>query len=166
MKIYLIGMPGSGKSTLGKQLASALAIQFIDLDHEIAQKEGKAISQIFAERGEDEFRKIESNELQAWAAAQGQFVIATGGGAPCFLDGMEIINETGVSVFLDVPVTELVRRLKEDKDRPLLQSADLEERLTSLRNKRINVYSQARVVISDTSVSIDQLLRKLKSVKK
>jgi shikimate kinase len=166
MKIYLIGMPGSGKSTLGRKLASALAIRFIDLDHEIEQNEGKVISQIFAELGEDEFRKIESNQLHAWASAQGQFVIATGGGAPCFLNGIDLINETGISIFLDVPVNELVRRLKENKDRPLLQSADLEERLTSLRNKRIDVYAQAHVVISDPSVSIEQLLEILRSVKK
>src|SRR5690349_71191 len=116
MKVYLIGMPGSGKSTIGKQLAAALLLPFVDLDHEIERKELKSIAEIFSEKGENYFRHTESQMLQQWAGSARDFVMATGGGAPCFFNGLEIINNSGISVFLDVPVSELLRRIQHDKN--------------------------------------------------
>jgi len=155
MKIYLIGMPGSGKSTLGKQLAETLLLPFVDLDNEIEQREHKSVQQIFAEHGEDHFRQVESQLLREWAGAEKSFVMATGGGAPCFLQGIEVINQTGLSVFLDLPVRELLRRVARDKNRPLLQAdelSDKEARLKTLHEGRLKYYQQAHVVIDRPDV--------------
>jgi len=155
MKIYLIGMPGSGKSTLGKRLAEELELPFVDLDSEIENHEHRSVQQIFAERGEDHFRQVESQLLREWAGAEKSFVMATGGGAPCFLQGIEVINQTGLSVFLDVPVRELLRRVARDKNRPLLQAdelSDKEARLKTLHAGRLKYYQQAHVVIDRPDV--------------
>jgi shikimate kinase len=146
MKIFLIGMPYSGKSTLGRMLALELGVSFVDLDHEIEAREGKSIPEIFSQQGEDYFRIVESTLLKEWAASPKTFVMGTGGGAPCFYGGIEIINSAGVSIFLDVPVEELVNRVGNKSDRPLLNVSDQEaltERLSRLHSNRIAIYRKA-----------------------
>ena len=150
-KIFLIGMPGSGKTTLGKQLAEKLSLPFVDLDHEIESTERKSIADIFQENGEDYFRKIESDLLKAWATKTDHFVMSTGGGAPCFYDGINVINENGVSIFLNVPVPTLVERTLSRTHRPLLQSdsrEDLERRLQYLYQNRRAVYLRAHITLA------------------
>jgi shikimate kinase len=163
MKIYLIGMPGSGKTTLGKQLAEELLLLFVDLDKEIEKREGMSVQEIFAKQGEDHFRMVESQVLREWAGSKKGFVMATGGGAPCFHNGIGIINETGLSIFLDEPVTELLRRLMQKTDRPLLNTGDKEEkeaRLLKLRDARLEFYSQAKIrVASPTLQKVMEALR-------
>ena len=165
MKIYLIGMPGSGKSTLGKQLALSLRIPFVDLDEEIERREREKVPDIFKSRGEDVFRQIESELLFSLSKSSEDFVLATGGGAPCFHDGMTIINKTGVSIFLDVPVNALVNRLKSDKNRPLLQEGELEQRLATLLAQRLPVYSQAYLTVSGDAIAADHILELLKEIR-
>ena len=87
MRIYLIGLPGSGKTTLGKQVAKALNLTFIDMDEKIEQTEGKSISEIFSKEGEAYFRDIERAMLHQ-VAQEENCIISTGGGAPCFFDNM------------------------------------------------------------------------------
>jgi shikimate kinase len=111
MKIFLIGMPGSGKTTLGKRLAKEMLLPFVDLDKEIERREGKSVQQLFTENGEDYFRQVESKELIEWSASAKSFVMATGGGTPCFYEGIKVINQSGLSIFLDVPLTTLLSRL-------------------------------------------------------
>ena len=149
MKIYLVGMPGSGKTTLGKKVAAELAMNFVDLDQEIETFTGQTIPQIFIEKGEQHFREIESRLLFEWASASQSFVMATGGGAPCFLNGMEVINKTGLSIFLDTPVKVLLDRLKEKNDRPLLNagSDEREKTLIKLLETRMPCYRKARVTV-------------------
>jgi shikimate kinase len=152
MKIYLIGMPGSGKTTLGKQVAAALSLPFVDLDDEIEAHEGKTIPEIFEARGEDYFRKTESALLQRWASGDMSFVMSTGGGAPCFYDGIEVINRSGVSIFLDVPIDQLVERVAQKSDRPLLDTTnqnELVQRMESFREQRLPVYRQAKFVLQN-----------------
>jgi shikimate kinase len=169
MKIFLIGMPGSGKSTLGRQLAEALTMPFIDLDYEIEKMEGSSIKEIFSNRGEEHFRRAESAALKLWASSQSNFVLATGGGAPCFHDGINIINAVGLSIFLDVPVKELVKRVEQNKERPLLavsedpesRNKQLEEKLNHIRNTRLPVYRQASIVLENPS--LDQVLHSIKN---
>lgn len=156
MKIYLIGMPGSGKSTLGRKLAKELLLEFVDLDHEIETREGKIIKEIFAMKGEDYFRQIESEVLLEWSASSISFVMATGGGTPCFYNGLEIINVTGLSIFLDVPISQLLSRLEKKTDRPLLSATDkreMEDKLVALRSSRLTVYQQANITVENPDLS-------------
>lgn len=156
MKIYLIGMPGSGKSTLGKQLARELLMAFVDLDKEIEKREGKSIKQVFAEKGEDYFRQVESQMLLEWAASEKSFVMATGGGTPCFYKGIEVINQTGLSIFLDVQVSVLLSRLEKKSDRPLLHSSDATEKegkLNALRASRLECYLSSNITIENADLS-------------
>lgn len=156
MKIFLVGMPGSGKTTLGRQLAKAIQVSFIDLDKEIEKKEQKVIPEIFKDHGESYFREVESQMLQEHASSSEKFVLATGGGAPCFHNGIGIINQNGVSVFLDIPVHEILRRIGLQEGRPLLGSPDLverEQRLNTLFDTRYQFYKQAHITIENPTVS-------------
>lgn len=155
MKIYLIGMPGSGKSTLGKQLADQLSLHFVDLDKVIEDHEQKAVKDIFREQGEDHFRLIESKLLREWAGTEQSFVMATGGGAPCFYHGIDIMNQTGLSVFLDVSIDIIFKRIHTNSDRPLLNTIDAkekDERLRMLRTSRLSCYQQAHVIVVDPTL--------------
>jgi shikimate kinase len=150
MKIYLIGMPGSGKTTLGKQIARSLTMPFLDLDHEIENSEGRSIPTMFAESGEDYFRQKESEILRNLIAGSESFVLATGGGAPCFFNNMDLLNATGLSIFLDVPASVLFDRLKHTTDRPLLENEQaMEEKINKLYTSRRSIYSKARLTIAN-----------------
>lgn len=162
MKIFLIGMPGSGKTTLGRQLADHLRISFVDLDSEIEEAEGCAISEIFKAKGEEYFRMVEARLLRELAGTPRSFVMATGGGAPCFHKGMELINEYGLTVFLDCPVSQLIERVKKNQERPLLVTDDegeLRRKLEALRKTRLSCYQQAKIILERPS--LPELLKHL-----
>lgn len=166
MKLYLIGLPGSGKSFLGKKFAEEAKIPFIDLDTIIEQETGVGIAKIFSEKGEEYFRNLEAVALRQQSKAP-HFVMACGGGTPCFHDNMKFINETGNSIFLNTPVTEIVKRLNAvDKQiRPLLadtENENLESKLKSLLEKRISFYNQANLIITG-SISSSEILTLIKS---
>jgi shikimate kinase len=156
MKIFLVGMPGSGKTTLGLQLAELLLMEFVDLDNLIEEQEGKSIQQMFAEDGEDYFRQVESKLLLEYSGSPKSFVMATGGGAPCYYNGMEVINETGLSVFIDVTIDELLSRVTKHSDRPLLKTEDREitrNTLSNLLATRLPVYSRAHIVLKNPTIT-------------
>ncbi len=144
MKIYLIGMPGSGKSTLGKKLARRLHLEFLDLDIYIEQEKEQSILSLINEKGEDHFREIEREALLDTRELD-HIVISCGGGTPCFFNNIEWINEQGTSVFLDVPLSSLKQRLEEDTTRPLLGTTSLED----LHAKRISIYQQAKLTVQN-----------------
>ena len=122
--IVLIGMPGCGKSTIGRRLAAELGRDFIDIDEEIIKREQKAIPQIFEEIGEDGFRKIEAEVIADFACVQNA-VIATGGGAVLNSLNMDLLKENGRIYFIDRDLDDIVVT----SDRPLSSSrADLEKR--------------------------------------
>jgi shikimate kinase len=170
MKIYLIGLPGCGKSTLGKQLSKRLGFPFIDLDIALEQREGKPVKDIFKLNGEDYFRQIESDTLKKVSNVLPDVVIATGGGAPVFFDNMEFMNKLGQTVFLDVPAREIANRiLKSNKDeRPLLARLapdELKDQIEFLRSQRINFYNQATYTISSPVITVEDILSKVQSVR-
>jgi shikimate kinase len=167
MKIFLLGLPGSGKTTLGKKLAATLQLPFIDLDKEIERREGKPIREIFAEKKEDYFRRLESAELRKWCESAGDFVMATGGGAPCFFDNIDRINQSGKSIFLDVPASEIVRRMSlvPIEKRPLLAAAGkdgLKDSIEFLRSNRLSYYRQAAITMSGLDISVGEMADALK----
>lgn len=169
MKIYLIGLPGCGKSTLGRQISKRLNIPFIDLDTAIEQRESKEVKDIFKQRGEDYFRKVESETLKRISEGLADFIMATGGGAPVFFDNMEFMNSFGQTVFLDVSPRVITERiLKADKEeRPLLARLgpdELKDQIEFLRSQRIRFYNQATYKITADTILVDDVLTKLNSL--
>lgn len=127
VRIFLTGYMGAGKTTLGKAFARELGLSFIDLDWYIESRFHKTISQLFAERGEDGFRRVEQNMLHEVGEFE-DVVVSTGGGTPCFFDNMDYMNVQGQTVFLDVDVETLFRRLRvATQQRPILRGKSEEE---------------------------------------
>ena len=160
--IYLIGMPSSGKSTLGKELARNLSYTFTDMDKLIETREQKTISEIFSNQGEAHFRELEKKTLQGFQPDQ-SMVIATGGGVPCFHDNMQFIKNNGVSVFLNVELDDLAKRLYKAQGniRPLLDKSQSEEAVIASIKKtyeeRLPFYKQADIQV-DGEINVSQLL--------
>ena len=146
-RIFLIGYMGAGKTTLGRALAAELGVEFIDLDCYIEERFRKTISQIFAEKGEEEFRNIERRMLHEVGEFE-NVIISTGGGTPCFFDNIEYMNAQGTTVYLDVPVERLHIRLSIAKGkRPLIKDKNDEELMTFITEqlaKRAPHYSKAQ----------------------
>lgn len=162
MKIYLIGLPGSGKSSFGKRLAGVAKLPFIDLDTVIEQETSLTVSKIFSEKGEEYFRNLEAVALRQQSKNQ-EFVIACGGGTPCFHNNMKFILESGKSIFMNPSVDEIATRLEREKEsRPLLADTDhqsLKKKLTELLEKRISFYNQANITLTESASPEDVLLR-------
>jgi len=155
-------MPGSGKTTLGKELSLALALPFIDLDRDIEEQIQMTIPDIFRTKGEPFFREMESERLHYWSSGTDGFVMATGGGAPCFFDAMNTMKSIGLVLFLDVPLEELLLRLEKDTHRPLLEDkVGLKEKLNRLMRDRISIYQQAHASIHGAGIQLKDLLQAL-----
>jgi shikimate kinase len=164
--IYLIGMPSSGKSTLGLPLAERLGYQFIDTDSQIVEKEGRSIAQIFENNGEDHFRTLEKANLHE-QKIDARLVISTGGGMPCSNNNIKYMLATGVCVFLNVPLEELANRLliSNKNERPLLSPGDAESLVLQLTEKyaqREHIYKQAQIIL-EAPFAVENLLRHLKN---
>lgn len=150
INIFMLGMPSSGKSTLGRQLAKKIGYEFLDLDYKIELAEGKKVPEIFSIHGEDYFRKIEGEQLRK-IPKDSKLVIATGGGTPCYQDGMSYIKENGLSVFLDVRPEQIASRMKISKrnNRPLIDitTDTILEDIKALYERRVAIYRQADITI-------------------
>jgi shikimate kinase len=144
--IVLIGMPGSGKSSIGRRLAQRLGLPFADADTEIEQAAGMSIIDIFASRGEAEFRAGEARVIARMIDERPR-VIATGGGAFMNTDTRALVGARAVSIWLKAEIPVLLRRVKRKSDRPLLQTADPEGTLQKLLNEREATYAKADIVI-------------------
>lgn len=139
MPLFLIGMPGSGKSTVGRALARHAAWPFVDLDREIEYRSGVPVATIFELEGESGFRKREAQLLDEFSRKQG-VVLATGGGAVLAIENRERLRSRGLVVYLRSTIDELARRTANDRSRPLLQSLDLRARLEQLLSERQALY--------------------------
>jgi shikimate kinase len=140
--IFLVGMPGSGKSTIGRLLASQLQMPFIDLDLVIEAMASKSVAAIFKGQGEDQFRELETQALRQVIAENSSGVIATGGGTPIFHDGMKLMNLHGTTIYLEVSLDELINRNQLSDHRPLLVD-EVQESLKALNKQRRPTYLQA-----------------------
>lgn len=155
--IALVGMPGCGKTTVGRQLARLLGLAFVDSDHAIEQRLGVPIREYFAQHGEAAFRDVESEVIDALAGRPGQ-VLATGGGAVLRPSNRDALHSRSHVVYLRTTPEDLARRLRHDTQRPLLQVADPLQRLRELHEQRDPLYRRtAHIVIDSARPSVQAL---------
>ena len=158
MNIYLIGMMGSGKSTLGKTLSEKIQKSFIDLDSEIEKAAGKSISEIFDIDGEEQFRKMETKQLKQYSES----IVACGGGIVLKDENREFINENGIAILLLATMGELTQRLSTSNNRPLLADDNMEEALTKLwMERQIDYLETANFTIETDGKNPEQLTQEI-----
>ncbi|MDH5474085.1 MAG: AAA family ATPase [Cyclobacteriaceae bacterium] len=151
--IILTGLAGSGKTTLGHELARKLELPFIDLDHAIEEKAAETIPDIFKNKGEPYFREIEAQTLREVVGHQQQVILAVGGGTPCFFENMDFMNSEAETIYLEVSPQEIVKRLSLSNlnTRPLFKGLEKEELLqkisTQLEEREL-FYKQAKHTLS------------------
>ena len=165
-KIFLIGFMGVGKSHWGTRLARALNYPFFDLDEEIVRAEnGRSIYELFEEKGEAYFRDRESETLHRFTALDQSFVMACGGGTPCYLNNMERMNAVGLTIWLQSVASELAPRLLSELDkRPLLKNLQADQLMDYIEQKQLErsvYYQQAKRKIQESELSEDHLLKQL-----
>ncbi len=151
---------GSGKTTLGKELAGTLNIRFLDMDEEIERSHGKTINEIFAERGETDFREMESELLQR-IILMDDLVVSTGGGVPVHRNNMEIINSKGISVYLEMKPEDIFNILKDARDnRPLIREKsdqELLEYINTTLGEREEYYKMAGIIVNACTIKAEEL---------
>jgi shikimate kinase len=165
MKIFLIGFMGSGKSFCGRELSKKLNLPFFDMDEQIVNSEGRPITEIFETQGEEYFRLKEKEVLNIITESHTSFVMACGGGSPCFFNNIDYMNRSGITVWLNTPISVLFDRLlKEKKQRPLLKDlSDAQLRgfiIKKFADRKI-FYEQAEIVIDDENISLDKIIEKI-----
>ncbi len=165
MKIFLIGFMGSGKSYWGRRLSEKLNLPFFDLDEQVVSHEEKSVSEIFSTLGEEYFRLQEKNTLNLLTESHDSFIIATGGGTPCYFNNIEYMNSSGTTVWINTSPDELFKRLlKEKEKRPLISELSDEQLhafiLKKYSDRRI-YYEQADMVIDDEPIELDTLIQKI-----
>ena len=158
MNIYLIGMMGSGKSTVGKTLSEKMHKPFIDLDSEIEKGTGKNISEIFDTDGEEQFRKMETKQLKQYSES----IVACGGGIILKDENREFINGNGATILLTASMEELSHRLSDSGNRPLLADNNTEEALTKLwLERQVNYLNTADLTIQTDGKNPEQLTEEI-----
>jgi len=159
--LFLVGMMGAGKTTIGRSLARILNREFVDLDHELEARCGVRVSLIFDIEGEEGFRKRETTLLEECSRRRG-IVLATGGGAILAPENRTYLKERGVVVYLRASADELYRRVARDRNRPLLQTADPKSRIRSLLEEREPLYEEVASLSFETgSMPVAQVVRSL-----
>jgi len=164
MKIFLIGFMGSGKTTWAKIIAGKLQIPCFDLDDLIEKRANLKINDIFDRKGEKYFRKLEAVCLRELHVMD-SFILACGGGTPCFHDNMMVMNSLGITVWLNTPKEIMAARLLEEAgNRPLINGLSperLQEFIEDKLEERLQFYNQARIIIDPTVSTPDDLIRQL-----
>ncbi|WP_306354204.1 shikimate kinase [Flavobacterium sp. '19STA2R22 D10 B1'] len=166
LKIVLLGYMGSGKSTIAQLLSKSVSIDSLDLDQIIEKKEEKSIKDIFKERGEIYFRKIESQVFNNLMGSEEEMILSIGGGTPCYANNHELLKKDGVvSIYLKASVEELYARLLLEKEnRPLIATKDAEELKEYIAKHlfdRSYYYNQAKHKISVDGKSPDEIVAEI-----
>lgn len=169
MRIFLVGFMFSGKSTVGKKLASIMGYDFIDTDKYYEDKYKISIFDFFEKFGEEMFRKFE-HEILKELVVKDNVIISTGGGLPCFNENMELINDKGISIYLEMPFKAIINRQKNSKQkRPLLQNKtqeEIEEYLKDLLTKREPIYQKSKITIDAQNIDFTALKTSLERYSK
>jgi len=164
MRIFLVGYMCAGKTTLGKVLAESFSYDFIDLDDYIAETQDLSVPDYFNLYGEESFRKTEYSSLRELLSKE-NFVMATGGGTPCFFDNMNLMNEKGVTVYLKASESELLNRLKELRsDRPLVKDKNAKELVSFVHEHlegRIPFYEESHLTVDVDNWDVDVLSKEV-----
>ncbi len=168
-RIFLVGPMGAGKTTLGRSLARALNISFVDSDQEIERRTGADIPWIFDIEGEEGFRLRESEAIDHLSQYEG-VVLATGGGAILKPENRAFLRDRGVVVYLYASLDHLFQRTAKDRNRPLLQTEDPKAKLQSLMRERDPLYREVADIVIDTGgrslrQTVDSILKELKKWK-
>ncbi len=158
--LVLIGFMGTGKTTVGQAIAQKLHIPQLDLDHYIVEKEHKDIPTIFADKGEEYFRRIETAYLKEVLLDGVPRVITTGGGVVLRQENRELMIENGICVALTAKPETIIHRVKKDKNRPLLQGG-VEERVHTLLKQREGLYDFAPIQLATDGKKINEILKEL-----
>lgn len=147
--IFLIGLMGSGKTTIGRALARRLSLRFLDADHEIETRTGASIPLIFEIEGEASFRQREADVIRDLTAQQG-IVLATGGGAVLNPQSRRYLHERGTVIYLRASVGSVLQRTSHDRNRPLLQTADPKATIEALARERGPLYEEVAHITIET----------------
>ena len=158
--VVLVGMPGCGKSALGKRLAPRLGLPFVDVDEEIERAAGKSIKEIFADHGEASFRDGE-RKVVARLLAAGPQVLATGGGALLNAETRATIRRSGISIWVRADAALLVRRVAKRSHRPLFEGRDPEAVVKELMEARSPLYATADIVVESRDVPHETMVDEL-----
>lgn len=159
MRVFLIGFMGAGKSYWGARLATLLRVAFFDTDQVIAQQLGLSIADIFRLRGEEYFRRQETLLLQEKLSRQRQFICATGGGMPVYKDNLAIMQNLGITVFLDCSPEVLWSRIRHSiHGRPLLARENLQSWIAAELQTRYPYYQQADYILQADRLRIQQFI--------
>ena len=155
--IFLIGMPGTGKTYWGKKIADSFGHAFVDLDAYIEKKEKASIATLFEIEGEEGFRDMENRYLEALIrTAEQDTIVACGGGTPCFFNNMDMMLKAGEVVYLRSTIEQLISNLKQDKvQRPLLKkSTQLATTLANMLEQRKEDYERAQHILQTENISL------------
>jgi shikimate kinase len=144
--LYLVGFMGTGKSTVGRQVAKQLGFRFLDSDHEIERLQGKPVSRIFAEEGEPRFRELERKFVEDGHPAE-RCVVACGGGLVVPPGMLELLRRRGVVICMHAPIETILQRTMHTNHRPLLQVEDREQRLRELFAQREEIYRRTGTMV-------------------
>lgn len=165
MKIFFIGFMGCGKTHWGKILSEKLHVPFFDLDEKIAEDQGKSVSAIFETKGEEYFRLLEKQVLHLLSESHENFVMATGGGTPCFYNNIDYLKKQGTVVWINCSTDCLYNRLiKEKNKRPLIKNIsdkDLKAYIIKKYSGRKIFYQQATVILPEEVITLENLVSKI-----
>ena len=148
-KIFIVGMPRSGKSTMARYLCSKTKFNYLDLDEEIEKKSQKSVTEIFRDEGQEYFRSLETKLLKEIINKEKIFILSTGGGTPCFNKNMELMKKNGITIFLNTSIDTLIERVSRKNKRPLFNSKNIKETINNMFNERIKYYNQSRFSVKD-----------------
>ena len=165
MKIFLNGFMGAGKTHWGKVLGERMGFRFFDLDEQVVNADGRSVVKIFAEDGEEFFRMKEKETLHIITESHDSFIMACGGGSPCYFNNIEYMNLSGLTVWLNTPLPILYDRLLKEKDkRPLLRELT-DEQLKAFIHKKFSdrkiFYQQSKVMIDDETISAEKFIERI-----